>query len=349
MSVLRTLTLSLTLLGVGCSSDSLFGDDESDGDNLSAAGIDKLEAGGPDGPPPTFSGPTPPMSIPVGSPTFAIGDGAALFLVVDRGDDYGAVLRSDGAPPIVLANDIYRPTGIAVDGARVYFSSGNPSGASTTLRSIDKASGGDGRDSFLSGWGASAFSAVAIQGSTLAWSSKTGDAGSYTVFRGLADGTGVETSATNQSAVAAIAVAGPYVYWTQNTELLRKKAGAPVEAPPERVDARGLFTSLASDGLDVYATSDDGTLITTSATDEPPTVKVLATGLMQPRGVAVDSWFAYVVSTGSATVNAVNRRSSRLVELGRGGDPYALAVTTGAVWIIDRANHAMTSVPKVPR
>lgn len=345
-SAVRPLVVASTLLLAGCGSlslDGLFGG--GDDDELAASGADALEAG-PEGRPPSFGTPSAPVPLPVGTPLFAASDGVALFVVVDRGDSWGAIVRADEKnAPRVLGGEVYRPTGIAVDGSRVYFGNGNPFGGHTTIRSIDKATGLDPRDYFDTGTSSSAFTAVAAQGTTLAWSSKNDLEG--IVRRGLSDGTGVTTLATKQGPVAAVAVAGPWVYWARNTQLYRKAATAPTEAPPELVDTRGLFTSLVSDGLDVYATSDDGTLVTTTATDGPPSVKVLGTGLMQPRGLTVDPWFVYVVATGTSTVSAVHRRSGRTVEIARGGDPYALAATSTCLWVLDRYGRLAWSVPKV--
>jgi hypothetical protein len=341
------------LLATGCASlDGVFGGGDdgksaSGDDALGNGGSDKLEAG-PEGAPPKFGAPAPPTPIPFGVPTFSASDGASVYLVVDRGNDRGAILRSEGgAPPTVLVDDVYRPTGLAVDGGRVFFAAGIPTGGHTVVRSIDKHSGGVQKDAFDTGWGSSAFTALALQGVSLAWASKADEKGA--VYRGLSDGTGVVTLATNQGPVGAVAVAGPWVYWARNNALLRKQTSASPEAEPQLVAMRGLFTSIASDGLDVYATSDDGTLVATTATSDVPVVRVLADGLLQPRALAVDPWFVYTVSTGSGSVVGVHRRSARRVEIGRGGDPWELAVTGSSVWIIDRNWRVMTAVPKLGR
>lgn len=315
MTFVRILAPLVLFAITGCASlDGFFGGGSDDGsatgkDDLATAGNDKLEAG-PEGPPPTFAPPAAPVVVPIGMPLYATSDGVAVYLVVDRGDDRGAVLRSEGGGPLaVLQDNVYRPTGIAVDGGRVYFAVGNPSGGHTYVRSIDKLSGGKVLDSFDTGWGASAYTALAMQGSSVAWASKNDEQGA--VYRGLSDGTGFVTLATKQGQVAAVAVAGPWVYWARNNALLRKKTDAPKDGEPEVVATRGLFTSLRAEGLDVYATSDDGSLVTTTATDDKPTVTVLATGLLQPRALAIDPWFVYTISTGSGSVLAVHRRRDR--------------------------------------
>ncbi len=338
---------ALALGSSGCSSlslDGLFGGGD---DDVEPSSTDALE-GGPEGPPPTFMQALPPMSVAsIGAPTWLTSDGTSLFFVTDRGDDKGAVVRftPDGSPPVVLVDGVHRPTGIAVDAGRVHFGAGNPSGGHTYIRSADKTSGGTILDSFGTGWSSQAYTALAIQGASIAFASKADDKGG--VYRAVADGTGRLTVATGQGLVAAVAVAGPFTYWTKDTQLFRKRTGAAPDAPPELVATRGLFTSLAADGLDVYATSDDGTLVATSATDEVPVIRVLGGSLLAPRSLAVDSWFVYTVSTGTRSVVAFHRKSGRMVEVASGGDPYAVAVTSAGVWLADRSARTLAVVPKV--
>lgn len=340
--------LLLALGASGCSSlslDGLFGGGD---DEVDPSSTDALE-GGSEGPPPTFVTALPPMSIAAaGAPTFLTSDGTSLFFATDHGDAYGSILRftPDGSPPVVLAQRVYRPTGIAVDGGRVYFGAGGPVGGHTFVRSADKTTGGTVVDAFDTGWSDAAFTALAIQGASLAWASKADEEGA--VYRGLADGTGASTVATKQGPVTAVAVAGAYTYWTRDTQLFRKRTGAATDAPPELVASRGLFTSLASDGLDVYATSDDGTLVATTATDEVPVSRVLGGTLLSPRSLAVDAWFVYTVSTGTRSVVAFHRKSGRMVEVIKGGDPYAVAVTAAGVWVADRNARTLAVVPKAP-
>ena len=116
----RLMVVASALLLAGCGSlslDGVFGGGAED--DLGVSGADSLEAG-PAGPPPTFGTPSAPVPLPVGTPLFAASDGVALFVVVDRGDSYGAIVRADETnAPRVLGGAVYRPTGIAVDGARV--------------------------------------------------------------------------------------------------------------------------------------------------------------------------------------------------------------------------------------
>ncbi len=351
MSALRSWGASfvvfvLALGQSGCSSlslDGLFGGGD-DGDDEASA-TDKLEAGGPEGAPPTFGGASAPTPVPVGTPTYVTSDGNTVFLVADRGDNRGAIVRvaPDGATA-VLVDDVHRPTGIAVDGARVYFGAGNPDGGWTYLRSIDKQTGAGTRDAYGSGAGSSLFTALANQGSTIAWASRDEQGA---VYRALADGTGMTTLARKQGAVASVAVAGPWVYWAQSTQLFRQRTGVAPDAPPELVVARGLFTSVVSDGLEVFAASDDGSVVATSAADETPVIRVLTGALVSPRALAVDPWFVYAVATGTSTVVGINRRSGRTVEVWKGQDPYAIAVTSSGLWVADRSARAMFVVPKI--
>jgi hypothetical protein len=102
-----------------------------------------------------------------------------------------------------------------------------------------------------------------------------------------------------------------------------------------------------SDGQVVFASSDDGAMIATVATDEPPVAHVLTEKLISPRGIAADPWFVYTVNTGDASVVAVSRRSGTLTVVSRGGDPFDVAVTNEAVWFADRGASALVAVPKI--
>lgn len=346
----RVVVFLLAVGQAGCSSllpDGLFGGKDDAKDQTDPTGQDHLEAGGPAGAPPTFGAPGAPTLIPLGAPLWLANDGISGFAVVDRGDDHGAVLRlSPGAPPVVLADDVFHPTGLAVDGARVYYAAGKPDGGWTYLRVLDKTTGVKIADAFGTGASDTAFTAVSLQGDTVAWASRADSGGA--IYRGLADGIGVVTVAHDQGSVAAVAVAGPWVYWARNTELFRKRSGAPPDAAPELVAERGLFTSVVSDGLDVYAASDDGTIIATSAADETPVLRVLGGTLLAPRALAVDPWFVYVVATTTSSVVAVNRLSGRTVEVWKGGDPWTVTALPTGLWVADRAGRTLSVVPKIP-
>jgi hypothetical protein len=273
---------------------------------------------------------------------------AAYWLTEDPATGDGSVMRwaPSEALPRLLASEQYHARGLVVDGARVYWAVGSLGNGSTIIRSTSKLAGGLLEDAFVTGAGNEAYSALALDGTSLAWGSVEGNG---SVVRGDTVSGGSFVVATDLGVIPSVALRAPFVYWAAGKALFRSDSALDTAAPALVLTLRTPATSIAvtktASPPVLYACAEDGT-VQSIAADGSGDRRTLAEGRASPRGIAIDDARVYWANTGTGTVETIERTGGAITVLAKGQEPLDVAATAEALFYADRARAAVVRIPR---
>lgn len=280
----------------------------------------------------------------IGHPRELATDGTSVYVATEEADGYGQIrgYPPNGGAPVIVFDHTYRSRGLGLDGTRVYWTGGAPSGGVSYVYAADRAGGGARSEMYIDDNGSDVYGTMAVLGTTVAWSDANRGG---VVYRGRTDGAGVLVLADKQGLVTSLAISGAYVYWCSNNTLLRRSSDP--NASIETLVTRGILSDVVVDGTTAFVSSDDGAVLAVDAAVTPPSVRVVADGLATPGALAVDETTLYVVSTAEHVVYALPRTGAGSKKVvAKAVEPYRLAVTATDLWIVDRGGGALLRAPK---
>jgi len=261
----------------------------------------------------------------------ACDDEAAFVAVLDGILDRSVILRvAQGAAPKKLASNQYRGRSTAVDDTRVFWVSGEPLGGHSYVRATLKNDVTTPDDYYDDGYGSSAFSALTIKGTVLAFFSETSV--SLRIFRGATSGLGGFDVAKDTGKVTGLAIDGPYVYWLPATADTIMRSSKTDAGAAETFTSGTAMTSLAIVNGEVFWTSDDARLRALHTTTPQGAPRQVASGLASPRHLAVDSRSAFWVDSATGAIATVPLAGGSPVVIGTGVSTSTVAACSNAVW-----------------
>ena len=264
-------------------------------------------------------------------------------------DCLGGTCTAGVCQPFALATGQTSPAGLVVDpgpAGRVYWTNRSADG---TIASVDKAGGpvvvlASGQD--LPG-------GIAMNATHLFWSNAaTGPNGTIVSVpkSNAADAGAPLLLASDQTVPLAVAVHGGRVYWTNAVNNVGSVSAVDVNGGVVDVVAsdQDFPTGIAADDAGVFwVTHDGGRLMTLDLLTVPPQIRELATDLVQPAGLVLDTTNIYW-SELSGNIRRRSKLSGATTQLlaDQQGLPLSVAVDGIHVYWTDNLNGTIGRTPK---
>jgi hypothetical protein len=183
---------------------------------------------------------------------------------------------------------------------------------------------------------------IALQGTTIAWSS---DETMGSIFRGDTLGNAKTTVATKQGQVGRIALDGNVTYWVspQQSAVMRENGGT-VE-----VFAAGQSnpTDIALDADSVYWTCNDGSVKRLAKTSPGGQPTVIAGDALAPQGIALDATNVYWAENDvGGRVRTAPKGGGKVDTIATGQNPFDIAADASAVYVTMQGDGNIVRIPK---
>ncbi len=283
----------------------------------------------------------------------AVSQGRPRWLTVDRESVYwtevgfdadgrtaGTLMRlarNEGATPIAMASGIENPQDLALDASRLYWLEG------AGLACADSAVGSIGKD----GTSRSAVGVVCYRGRAV----RVDETHTYVlgalgeIVRRSKDGA-TQVELQGKDGVATSLALGPETIYFGSGGGIQQISKTANELGTKRLFAADADTvGLTTDDTHVYWASTRGTLERLEATRSGRPPQRLASGLLRPIHVALDTRWAYVASEGDGTVKRVEKMGGELEKVFSGvEEPCGLAADDVDVYVADCATGVITAL-----